>query len=221
MKASKLTIVTLAAVLCGAFVLSQYAAAGDAAPAKKSAAELEKEKALSNPYPNDFGPDHLDEAVLKDYPADKVAGYKLLLVRCSQCHTPSRPLNSRFVEPDAGEGVTPANRDEKEAAALAKIKGEHPDWFGPKAVGIWQIEASVWNRYVKRMLSKPGCGVDVGGHMTKEEAAKIYKFLVYDGQRRKLGANAEKWKAHREELIGKLKTEKPARYEELKKDNDL
>lgn len=209
-----LTLLMAAILSLGAAVYAQ-----DAAP-KKSAAQLEKEKALSNPYPNDFGPDKLDEETLKSYPADKVAGYKLLLVRCSQCHTPSRPLNSRFVEPDAGE-VTPANRDEKEAAALAKIKGEHPDYFGEKANGIWQVEASVWNRYVKRMLSKPGCGVDVGGHMTKEEAAKIYKFLVYDGQRRKLGANAEKWKKHREELIGKLKTEKPARYEELKKDNDL
>jgi len=215
-----------AALLCAGLLVSRVVLAQDAAPAKKSAAELEKEKALSNPYPNDFGPDHLDEETLKSYPADKVAGYKLLLVRCAQCHTPSRPLNSRFVEPDGGEDVTPANRDAKEASALGKLKeankaaiGDHQ--AGEKSDGIWQIEASVWNRYVKRMLSKPGCGVDVGGHMTKEEAAKIYKFLVYDGQRRKLGDHAEAWKKHREELVGKLKEQKPARYEELKKDNDL
>lgn len=215
-----LTLLMAAILSLGAAVYAQ-----DAAP-KKSAAQLEKEKALSNPYPNDFGPDHLDEAVLKDYPADKVAGYKLLLVRCAQCHTPSRPLNSRFVEPDAGDSVTPANRDEKEAGALGKLKEANKDGIGEHATGeksdgIWQIEPSIWNRYVKRMLSKPGCGVDAGGKMTKEEAAKIYKFLVYDGQRRKLGEHAEAWKKHREELIGKLKEQKPARYDELKKDNDL
>jgi hypothetical protein len=217
MKKLKL-FVFAAALLCGGLIVSRSYAADDAAPAKKSAAELEKEKALSNPYPNDFGPATLDSETLKSYPEDKVAGYKLLLVRCAQCHTPSRPLNSRFVEPDPGE-AKPAERDAKEGPMVEKLKADHPDYF--KNPAVWQIEASVWNRYVKRMLSKPGCGVDVGGHMTKEEAAKIYKFLVYDGQRRKLGENAEKWKAHREELVTKLKTEKPARYEELKKDNDL
>lgn len=211
MKITRFGIVAVASLLCG--TLAFAAEAG-----KKSAAELEKEKAMANPYSNDFGPDKLDEAVLKDYPADKVKGYKALLTRCSQCHTAARPLNSRFVEPDAGN-VTPADRDAKEGAALAKMKTEHADWF--KDGSVWQIEASVWNRYVKRMLSKPGCGVEAGGKMTKDEAKQIYEFLVYDGQRRKLGANAQMWKAHREKLIGTLKEKKPARYEELKKDNDL
>jgi mono/diheme cytochrome c family protein len=198
--------------------LTLLGASAYAADGKKSAAELEKEKALSNPYPNDFGPDHLTEEELKDYPADKKEGYKLMLNRCAQCHTPSRPLNSRFVEPDAG-AVKPDQRDAKEAAALAEMKKEHGDWF--KSPETWQIEAGIWNRYVKRMMNKPGCGVAAGGKMTNPEAKKIYEFLVYDGQRRKLGANAEKWKAHREKLVGELKTKKPARYEELKKDNDL
>ncbi|MBI3551577.1 MAG: hypothetical protein HY077_03600 [Elusimicrobia bacterium] len=211
MKNSKLFL-----ILClGA--LAAPAVAADAA-GKKSAAELEKEKALSNPYPNDFGPDKLTDEELKDYPADKKAGYKILLSRCAQCHTPSRPLNSRFVEPDAG-AVKPDERDAKEGAAIAKMKGEHADWF--KEGATWQIEAGIWNRYVKRMMNKPGCGVSAGGKMTNPEAKQIYEFLVYDGQRRKLGAKAEKWKAHREKLVSELKTKKPARYEELKKDNDL
>jgi len=184
----------------------------------KTAAELEKEKAMQNPYPNDFGPDKLDEATLKSYPADKQEGYKLMLLRCAQCHTPSRPLNSRFVEPDAGD-VTPADRDAKEGVVLTKWKTEHPQLF--KDNSVWQIEVSLWNRYVKRMLSKPGCGVDAGGKMTTAEAGKIYKFLVYDSARRKIGANAEKWKAHREKLINELKTKNPKRYEELKSTNDL
>jgi mono/diheme cytochrome c family protein len=184
----------------------------------KTAAELEKEKALQNPYPNDFGPDKIDEAVIKTYPADKQEGYKLMLQRCSQCHSPARPINSRFVEPDAGD-PKPADRPSKENAALSKMKAEHADWF--KDPTVWQVETEVWNRYVKRMLSKPGCGVDVGGHMTTAEAGKIYKFLVYDGQRRKLGANAEKWKAHRMKLVEELKTKNPKRYEELKGQNDL
>jgi hypothetical protein len=209
------TIKTLVILCVAALATSAFAAE---AGGKKSAAELEKEKAMANPYSNDFGPEKLDEATLKEYPADKVAGYKLLLTRCSQCHTSARPLNSRFVEPDAG-AVTPADRDAKEAKQLAKLKEENPEAF--KDGAVWQIEPSIWNRYVKRMLSKPGCGVEAGGKMTKDEAKKIYEFLVYDGQRRKLGANAGKWKEHREKLVSELKEKKAARYEELKKDNDL
>ena len=207
----KTILFVLAALLCGGAMAAE---AG-----KKSAAELEKEKALANPYPNDFGPEKIDDEI-KDYPADIKEGYKLLLLRCTQCHASSRPLNSRFVEPEVGASMKPGpERDAKEDAAVAAMKKDHADWFKDKSV--WQIETNVWNRYVKRMLSKPGCGVEGGGKMTKEEAGKIYKFLAYDGQKRKLGANAEKWKAHRAKLVGELKAKKPARYDELAKDNDL
>lgn len=185
----------------------------------KTAAELEKEKALQNPYPNDFGPAELDAETLKSYPADKQEGYKLLLSRCSQCHQPSRPLNSRFVEPDALDAKVGEARDAKEKSEVGKLKAAHPEYF--KEGSVWQIEQGVWARYVKRMLSKPGCGADVGGHLTGAEAKKIYEFLAYDGQRRKLGANAEKWKAHRMKLVQELKEKNPKRYEELKSTNDL
>ncbi len=226
MKTYKVSLFVIAALLFGGFIMAN---AGDGAAAKKSAADLEKEKALSNPYPNDYGPDKLDAETLKSYPPDKVKGYNFLLTRCAQCHTPSRPLNSRFVEPDAGK-VASAERDAKETAILATMKKEHSEYF--KDPEVWQVEAGIWNRYVKRMLNKPGCGIAAGGHMTNDEARQIFEFLVYDGQRRKLGENAEKWKAHRQGLIEKLKNDPrlaksasnpkvTARYEELAKDKDL
>ena len=104
-----------------------------------NAAETEKEKAMSNPYPNDFGPAQIDE-VVKDYPKDIQAGYKLLLVRCAQCHPSSRPLNSRFVEPSVGWNASPAEREGKETAAQAQMKKEHPEWLSDKQ--SWQIVAN-------------------------------------------------------------------------------
>lgn len=203
-------------MLLAAAVLGAAVPAG----AAKSAAELQKETALANPYPNDFGPATLTDEQLKDYPADIKEGYQLLLTRCSQCHTSARPLNSRFVEPAAGLKAKPGPaRDSAETAAISALKKSHPEYF--KDPAVWQIEAGVWSRYVKRMLSKPGCGVAQGGHMTPAEALKIYTFLTYDGEHRKLGANADAWKAHRAKLVEELKAKKPARYDELKKDNDL
>lgn len=172
-----------------------------AAEAAKSAAELEKEKALKSPYPNDLGPDKLDAETLKSLPADKKAGYDLLLVRCAQCHTPSRPLNSRFVEPEGKD------------AAVAALKKSNPELF--KDGKVWQIEATVWNRYVKRMMNKPGCKI------SGAEGKKIWEFLVYDSSHRKIGANAQKWAAHRNKLLADFKAKYPDRYKELEKDNDL
>ena len=203
------------AVLAAALAVPAFAA--DAKP-KKSAAELEKEKALASPYPNDFGPESIDDEI-KDYPAAHKEGYKLLKLRCTQCHNAARPLNSRFVEPSEGLELAPEARAKKQEAAVAALKASHPELF--KDQSIWQVEAGVWNRYVKRMLAKPGCGVDAGGKMTKAEAKKIYEFLVYDGAQRKIGANAEKWAALRKKLIAELKEKNPKRYEELAKDKDL
>lgn len=64
------------------------------------AAVAEKEKALRDPYANDLGPENLSADLIKTYPADVQKGYKLLLVKCAQCHAPSRPLNSEFDDGD-------------------------------------------------------------------------------------------------------------------------
>jgi len=179
-----------------------------AIPGSARAAEMtEKEKALASPYPNDLGPGTLPDDVIKSYPENVQAGYKLLLVRCAQCHQPNRPLNSRFVEPEGGMD------DAKQQGNLDAWKKANPDLF--KHPEAWQPEVKVWNRYVKRMMNKPGCNIE------KAEGKKIWEFLEYDGSHRKVGANAEKWKAHRAKLVEDFKAKYPKRYQELKDANDL
>lgn len=206
MKILKYTL-PIAGLVLGACVLQ--ASAGESS--KKSAADVEKEKALASPYPNDLGPDKLDDATLKSYPADIQEGYKLLLgsgakKNCQSCHSSARPLNSRFLE-------LPGKDQAEREAAIAKLKASNPEVFKDKAV--WQAEWNAWNRYVKRMMAKPGCNIDVAA------GKKIWEFLVYDGSKRKVGANAEKWRAHRKKLVADFKAKYPKRYEELEKDNDL
>src|SRR5947207_1728692 len=155
--------ITLAAIAVLASTSNFTARAGEA----KSAADAEKEKALSQPYPNDFGPDHLDEATLKSYPKAAQEGYKTLLgnaktKRCQTCHTASRPLNSRFVEPEGKD-------DAAKEAAVAKLKKDQPELF--KDAAAWQVESGIWKRYVKRMMAKPGCNID------KADGKKIWEFL--------------------------------------------
>ncbi len=195
----KLTLFVAAALLSVAFT----------APVR--AAELtEKEKALANPYPNDFGPDTLPADVLKAYPANVQAGYKKLISNkagCAQCHSAARPLNSRFVEPEGGMDAA------KGDAALAVLKKEQPALFADGSA--WQVETQVWSRYVKRMMNKPGC------NLQKADGKEIYTFLQYDSLKRKTGANAEKWGAHRKALVEQLKAKNPKRYEELKEAKDL
>jgi len=148
-------------------------AAAPATAAAPAAGQSEKEKAQANPYPNDLGPATLPESVLAGYEPERRKGYELTLSRCAQCHTASRPLNSRF------------------------------------------DDSETWNRYVKRMMNKPGCSI------TKAEGKAIWQFLSYDSEKRKKGPNLAAWKAHREKLVAEFKTKYPARYEELKAANDL
>ncbi|MBI3291205.1 MAG: hypothetical protein HYZ73_00090 [Elusimicrobia bacterium] len=164
---------------------------GDVAKAaEKTAAELEKEKALQNPYANDLGPTTID---ISKYSAELQEGYRYLQKRCAQCHTPARPLNSQFLELKPEE--------------IAEWKAKQPDVF--QAPFVWQPESGVWQRYVKRMMGKPGCEVQ------QNEGKVIWKFLVYDSKTRKLGANKDKWAAHRKQLLAQCKEKYPKRYEEL------
>ncbi len=156
----------------------------------KSAAELEKEKALKNPYPNDFGPDKID---VSGYTPEQQAGYKLLQDKCSRCHTPSRPLNSQFLQ------LKPEEQ--------ASMKTSNPEIFKDKLV--WQVEDSIWQRYVKRMMSKPGCAI------ADADGRKIFTFLRDDSKKRKTGANAKAWAEHRKKLLAQFKEKYPARYKEL------
>ena len=166
----------------------------------KSAAELEKEKAMKEPFANDFGPASLDEAVLKTYSKDAQEGYKRLQAKCTTCHTASRPLNSQFVEADGKDG---AARD----AAAAKMIKEDADFAKNKHV--WQLEGGIWQRYVKRMMNKPGCTV------SKDDGKLIWTFLSEDSRARKTGKNKAAWKAQREKLLSDFKAKYAKRYEEL------
>ena len=195
----KLTLILAAALLGSAYAAPAY-----------SAEMSEKEKAMANPYPNDFGPETLPDDVIKAYPANVQAGYKKLLSKtsgCAQCHAASRPLNSRFVEPEGGLD------DAKQDAWIVKMKKDQPDLF--KDGSAWQVETKIWSRYVKRMMNKPGC------NLQKADGKAIYEFLSYDAVKRKTGANAAKWAAHRKGLVDQLKAKNPKRYEELKEAKDL
>jgi mono/diheme cytochrome c family protein len=185
-----------AALIVAAGVMSARAAD---APASSSY-EAEKAKAMANPYANDLGPDKLPADVLATYPKELQDAYnQVLQVKCAKCHTPSRPLNSQFFEP---EGKGP-----EKAAKIAALKKSSPDMFQNK--NVLQVEADIWQRYVKRMMAKPGCDI------SSDQGKAVYKFLVYDSNQRKAGKNKAAWKTHREKLLAEFKQKYPARYIEL------
>jgi len=64
-------------------------------------------------------------------------------------------------------------------------------------------DADTWKRYVKRMMSKPGCTITKG--------KDIYEFLTYDSKIRKIAHKAE-WKKHRVNLLTQFKAKYPDRY---------
>ncbi len=184
-------------ILLGSIILSVNGVARVSAEDAGGTYEAEKRKALSQPFPNDFGPSTVDVSA---YPADIQATYKnLLTIKCARCHQASRPLNSQFLEP--------YGKKEDKAKKLADWKTKNPEIFADKLV--WQPETNIWERYVKRMMAKPGCNISAA------EGKKIWEFLTYDSEQRKTGANAQKWAAHRRKLVEDFKASHPARYKEL------
>lgn len=178
---------------------ARRALAAEAPPS--SSYEAEKAKALKSPYANDFGPGTVD---VSSYPPEIQATYReLFLVKCQRCHTSSRPLNSQFLEPSGPK--------EGKEGKLAAWKASNPEIFNEKLV--WQPEANIWERYVKRMMAKPGCNIQPA------EGKKIWQFLTYDSEHRKTGANAAKWAEHRRKLLADFKAAHPDRYKELYETN--
>src|SRR4029077_20034380 len=140
-------------IVFSVLLLSGLARAADRADTGGASYESQKATALAQPYANDAGPASID---VSSYPQEIQETYKnIFLVRCQRCHTASRPLNSQFVEPSAPK--------EQHPAIIAKWKAEHPEMFKDKLV--WQIEGKsasgpgIWERYVKKMMSKPGCNI--------------------------------------------------------------
>ncbi|HNI57665.1 MAG TPA: hypothetical protein PKZ00_08780 [Elusimicrobiota bacterium] len=180
-----------------AFLAALLTLSAGAAFAADPAAEAEKQKALANPYANDLGPATVDVSA---YPKEHQDAYKnVLLVKCQKCYTAARPLNSQFFE-------VPGKKEEK-AGNLAKLQSGQKVLFSNK--NVWQVETDIWQRYVKRMMSKPGCDI------SDVEGKAVYRFLVYDSEQRKSGKNAAAWKTHREKLLADFKAKYPARYKEL------
>lgn len=74
---------------------------------------------------------------------------------------------------------------------------------------MWSSED--WTRYVKRMMSKPGCEIKKG------TGSKIRDFLVADSKARKL-SDKPGWKKHRVDLLTQFKAKYPDRYKLLFED---
>lgn len=144
----------------------------------------------SDLYPNDMGPDSID---VSSYPPELKKTYSTFKFKCAACHTIARPINSQFLELSAEE--------------QSKWKKEDPGLFKDKK--LVQVEDRIWNRYVKRMMAKPGCPVK------GEDGKKIWEFLVHDSKVRKTGPNAKAWRAHRKKLLDDFKKENHEGYERL------
>lgn len=193
-----------------AILLLVMAAAGCRAPqAPESGAEgsttfaAERAKARLYPYANDLGPASID---VSGYPAGLQDTYRsLILTKCARCHGAQRVLFSQFVEPPG------------DAAAQSRIvsgwKQAQPELFQDPR--IWQVEPKtaetlgIWERYIKRMMSKPGAGI------TPEEALRIWTFLTYDSVARKTGEAAPAWERERRRQLDEFKRSNRFRYQEL------
>lgn len=179
-----LGIAALAAFLAGpAWADSKKAAA----PKTETPASA---TAVSDLYPNDMGP---AEVEVSEYPKPIREGYKLMVFKCAACHTPARPINSQFLELSAEEET--------------QFKKDNPEIHKDKR--LVHIEDKIWNRYVKRMMTKPGCPVK------GEDGKKIWEFLVHDSKVRKSGANAKAWAKHRAKLLHEFAEHHPDAYKKL------
>lgn len=177
--------------VCSVVLLGGVALAADA---KVGKVDLEKEKALANPYANDLGPADIETS---KYPKEILIGYGLMKEKCTKCHTTSRPLNAQFVELKGAE-----------LTAFLKQAGDHG-----KNENVYKADDAIWKRYVKRMAAKPGCELE-----KTDDQKNIYKFLVHDSKARKTGDQMEKWVKHRKGLLAQFKEKYPARYKELYED---
>lgn len=164
--------------------------AREARAADAAGAEVAVSSVSVGLYPNDFGPDEID---VSEYPKEMRQTYSVFKFKCAACHTIARPMNSQFLELSAEEAE--------------KMKKEDPALFADDRVV--KVEDSIWKRYVKRMMAKPGCPVK------KEDGKQIWEFLVYDSKVRKTGANAAAWRKHRKHLLHEFAEKYPDAYKKV------
>jgi len=177
------------------FLTMTWALAGESKKHEEAEGKEHEEKEAvptkaSDLYPNDLGPAEID---VSSYPKEMRQNYKVFAFKCQACHTIARPINSQFLELSAEES--------------AKAKKEDPELF--KNDLLIHIEDKMWNRYVKRMMSKPGCPVK------GDDGKKIWEFLVYDSKARKTGANGKAFRAQRAHLLHEMKEHYGDAYKKL------
>lgn len=169
----------------------------------------------------------------------------VLVLALSACSKPAEPVKENAPAPVSAPAAVeaPAQTEKEKALANPYSNDLGPDrldasvlaGYDPERVKGYELmrvkcaqchaasrplnsrfdDSDTWNRYVKRMMNKPGCEI------SKAEGKAIWQFLAYDSEKRKKDANAAAWKAHREKLVAEFKTKFPKRYEELKAANDL
>lgn len=184
---------TLAVSLGLAAFVALSAAAGE--KGEKGGKEEKVKPAPASDYgffPNDLGPAEID---VSGYPKEMRQSYKIFAFKCAACHTIARPINSQFLELTEEE--------------IKKAKADDPALF--KDDKIAKPEPGIWNRYVKRMMSKPGCPVGKDGKA-------IWEFLVFDSKARKTGANAKAWREQRSKLLHEFKEHYLDAYKKLFED---
>ena len=145
---------------------------------------------VSDLYPNDMGPAEIDVSA---YPKEHQKAYRTFTFKCAACHTIARPINSQFLELTEEE--------------MAKARKDDAEIFLDK--NITMPDALIWNRYVKRMMSKAGCPVK------KEDGRPIWEFLVYDSKVRKTGENGKEFRKMRANLLSDFKKNHPDGYSKL------
>ena len=174
----------------GLALLSVFAPASAFAEDKKTDKAEASLTKVSDLYPNDMGPAEIDVSA---YPKEHRQAYRTFAFKCAACHTIARPINSQFLE------LT----DEE----MAKAKKDDPELFLDKNITL--PDTLIWNRYVKRMMSKAGCPVK------KEDGKPIWEFLVYDSKLRKTGENGKEFRKMRTKLLHEFKEHHPDGYEKL------
>lgn len=179
-------ITMLAAALCAVGAARAQAAEPPAAPAEGMVVST----SAVGLYPNDFGPDEVD---VEAYPKEQRAAYRTFKFKCAACHTIARPLNSQYLELNADE--------------LAAFKKDNPK--GLEDDRVLMSDDSIWKRYVKRMMGKPGCPVK------KDDGKPIWEFLVYDSKVRKTGENAAAWRKHRKHLLHEFAEKYPDTFKKI------
>lgn len=140
--------------------------------------------------PEDLGPAAID---VSGYPAEYQATYRDIFLRVYSLRRggPAREINSPLLELDPrGE---------------AALRREQPELFA--APGLIAVGRHAWRDEVMKIKSTPCCSACP--RLSMDEAKALWRFLAYDSIRRKTGANAQAWAAHRRTLLEEFAKRRP------------